>query len=294
MKRWLGQQGNVVVEDHRIAPELGWNIKPMLLSALLDRGLPEVVWIDSDVILTRPIREHFAGLDEQSLLVTEEPYFNEVRFLTRRASAWGLTASRDLPHMTNSCVVRVTQAHRGLLAAWQNLLDRPDYKSAQQLPKLERPFHMVGDQDAMAALLGSHDFAHIPVRFLRRDREIAQCLYEDGFGPWGRLRNIRRLPPLVHALGSKPWRGNAHSPLYIEVHPYRYAAEPYRENLSPDERGWLDGRSKRAWLHHCLALGNPSLSGLWPAVGKRVLRVRRGVTRALAGQFGRNLPKLAR
>jgi len=39
----------------------------------------------------------------------------------------------------------------------------PDYVAAQKKPPHERPFHFFGDQDALTALLGSVEFAEVPV-----------------------------------------------------------------------------------------------------------------------------------
>lgn len=278
---WLRDFPNVVQESAAIDPGLTWNVKARLLTKLLDDSLGAVVWIDSDVIVTAPISRHFDGLADDVLVVAEEFFTYRNRGVAVRTKGWGLPVGRDLPFTPNSAVLRVTDRHRALLSAWQGLLDRPDYKALQAGPWSDRPFFMMGDQDALSAILGSADFASIPVRAIRRGRDIAQCFRADGYSSTERLANLRRMPPFVHAQGEKPWRAIDNRTTYQHVSPYWYAARPYESQLDPDERRWLMQRPMAAKILHILALGHPSLAGLLPAVqGVTAKRVSAAVRRA--------------
>lgn len=252
----------------------GWNIKPALFAQLLDEGVNEVVWMDSDIILTAPVGHFFAGLENDHLLVAEEYFTLRNRGVFCRTRGWGLPTGRRLPFTPNSCVMRVTRRHADFIAAWQELLNRPDYRAMQARPWEQRPFHMMGDQDAMSAVLGSRDFAGMKIAHLRAGRDIAQCFAADGYSPIDRLRNGRRLPAFVHAQGQKPWSAEGQTLLHNELGPYRHVAMDYAADLQPAERDWLGQKSRMAVFLERVALGNPNLAGLLPAathlVGKRI------------------------
>jgi hypothetical protein len=165
----------------------------------------------------------------------------------------------------NSGLLRVDNSHRSLLEDWKRLLDRHDYGLVQRMPARERPLHMVSDQDALTALLGSSRHAAIPLHLLKRGVDIAQCAGPSGFTPAERLRSLRRgHPPIVHAVALKPWQhdtparlaltGKAgmrvrYENLHLRLSPYTIVARAYAgeadvslEQLSPRnavERGLL-------------------------------------------------------
>jgi len=39
---------------------------------LLDQGFDEVIWIDSDILVTRNIADVFSGLDSETIAATED------------------------------------------------------------------------------------------------------------------------------------------------------------------------------------------------------------------------------
>jgi len=269
LRDWLDAFPNVVKEHLKIDPALTWNIKAKLFFDLFEKGLTSVVWIDSDIIVTAPIGHFFAARPE-ALLTAEEYYRFSNQGVMARTRGWGLPPGRELPFTPNNCVMRMTSRHLDLIAAWQELLDRPDYQATQARPWQERPFYMMGDQEALSALMGSQGFADIAVQWLRRGRDIAQCFKADGYSPVERLSNLGRQPPFIHAQGEKPWRLSAASKTYHYVSPYWYAAYAYRDALLPQERGWLDQRPAQAVLLDRLAFGNPNLAGFPSAMAFQI------------------------
>ncbi len=209
-RQWAGRQPRLRLHTSRPDGPPGWNVKPAVLLDRLAAGHDEVVWLDSDIVLAGDFRPACRGLAPDVCVVAEElPWPSGGDGSAPRTRAFGFDVGRAFPRAINSGVVRVTPAHRALLDAWRELLARSDYLDAQRLKAGERPLHHVGDQDGLAALLGSTGFAAVPVRLLRSPRDI---LYA-GWGPYdgyplsARLRHLATgLPPLVHAFGAqKPW-----------------------------------------------------------------------------------------
>lgn len=281
---WAAKRPNVDLHADVFDNLKGWNNRPYYILSLLDAGLSEVVWMDHDIILTAPIRHHFSNAAEELFIATEEPILTPAMarlFGSRkgpgslpRTAAWGLRpGNRPLASTVNAGIMRVTESHRPLFEAWLNLLARPDYVAAQSGPYEQRPYHMVGSQDSLTALLGSDRFQDLPVKLLRRGRDIAQCFQSDGYSVAERLANLARgLPPMVHAMGQKPWRNESQSVPYLDLSPYRYAARAFSDHLSDKERRWMKLASATSRICDFLALGNPNLAGLPPAAAQTVSR----------------------
>jgi hypothetical protein len=232
---WLRRYPQVTLD---ICPELrsrGWDAKPPLLMNLLDAGHKSVVWMDSDVIVTRDFRALIVGSD--TLVVAEEPRLNAYA-VRQRTLGWGWKFERSLPGV-NTCVVRVTSAHRDLLAEWHACLSQPDYQAARMLPFQQRMPHVLGDQDVLSGLLCSAQFAHLDVFVMPCGEAVLQHFRADGYPPRQRIAHwLHGMPPLIHCQGLKPWRFPSvpsliweprkffHN-LYLEGSPYSYYARQY-------------------------------------------------------------------
>ncbi len=231
---WVGQQPNVISLLVRAVPATGWNIKPTVLLEML-RSHSEVLWMDSDIIVTGDIRKYFAGLPPNVVVATEETYWGQQQGGNSRTVEWGLEVARPLPCTVNSGVIRVTRHHEGMLQAWQTMLKHPTYVLAQSKPWYERPIHMIGDQEALTGLLGSKDFVHLPVRLLRRGAEIAQCFGPAGFTPGERVRALLGEGPfMIHAMGPKPWLRQLKAPKMLGTRPRVAALRSWYEYLALD------------------------------------------------------------
>lgn len=253
----------------------GWNIKPTLLADRLDAGYREVVWLDADIVLTRDFRQHWPAHD--SCVVVEEWAQEPNDRSSVRTRAFGLEVGREFPRAINSAVVRVTPAHRALIARWATLLARPEYLRDQSRPTSERPVHHTGDQDALAALLGSRDFDDVPVRLMRSPHDIAHahvCVYAS-YPISHRLTHLYSgLPPLIHALGlPKPWSAAFQSRRAVGLSPYCAVAAPYAQDLG-EPAEWLRPRTLWGRASHALALGSPCLRDLPTALAGELRRWR--------------------
>lgn len=264
---------NVAV-DRRKRQATGWNVKPaVMIEALCEDDHP-VLWVDSDILLSAPISSLLANFDPTHVVLAEEPRGVRNPGSQLRTLAWDLGSGRHIKFGLNSCIVRVSRAHLPLLIAWAALLADPGYLEAQGRPWHERPPWLMGDQDPLAALLGSNVFASIPIGLLRQGSDIAQCFNEDGFSVAARLAHaFRPLPPIVHAQGAiKPWHVRSPRAVHLELSPYRWAAQPFANVLQPAEQEWLNLSSPIAKLLNTLAFEDAALAGLGPALWRTLLR----------------------
>jgi hypothetical protein len=248
-----------------------YDIKPVALLTVLEAGARSVIWIDSDILIARDFRPIFAGLDDGMIAVTEEALCSSHGDPDGlRARLWGMPVGRVLPFTLNTGVVRVTQSHLPLLRAWNALLQSEAYRSGQALPWDQRGLHVLGDQEVLTALLASEPYAGVPLRFLRRGRDIIQFFGSTGYTTAERVGNLRHgLPPFIHSQGFRPWwprepTGSGWSDrfatVYRDLSPYTVAAQSYADVL--DDPTWLTPPSRTARLLRGLGAANVALTGL--------------------------------
>lgn len=282
---WIRQFPQVDLDTRALSEAKGWNVKPQALLALLRAGHDAVLWIDSDIIVTRDFRNDFDHLGPQTIVGTEEALWgNYSDAHAWRAQRWGMRIGRELPFTLNTAVLRVTSAHIPLLLEWQKLLDTEAYKCAQVLKADQRPGHMFGDQDVLTALLTSREFSHTDVKFLRRGSDIIQYFGLSGYTCVERLRNLINGPPrFVHSQVFKPWvkfrtarsienMRDFLDTLYLDLSPYTLAARKYERDLmvaSP----WMRPQSTTAALMRILGLWYAPLVGLPIAIGADFVRI---------------------
>lgn len=289
---WVDKQPNARITRFRHIQGSGWNIKPSVLLETLET-YEDVVWIDSDIIITGDITPCVTGLDTAVLLATEETHWGQQQGGDFRTLAWGLRSGRALPCTINSGVLRVTKDHVPLLRAWQAMLVHPQYLKSQSQSWYARPLHMVGDQEALTGLLGATDFASTPIRLLRRGTDIAQCFGPAGYTPMERIRALfGGDPKFIHAMGPKPWLRKITPPAFfrrgdlvrgwrdwyqflsLDTSPYCIAARRYRAHPELD-LNWTSPRSCIGKVLSQLGGNRPAGPGLAVAIfdhGVRRLR----------------------
>ena len=273
----------VTLVPHRPAGANSWNCKPQALLAVLDGGATEAVWLDSDLALARPCDGLFADLDPATMVVAEEMRSSRQQGSLARTQGWGLPPGRAFPVTINSCVLRVTASHRPLLLRWRELLADDRYQTAQRAPFLQRPIWFQGDQDVLNALLGSQEFAGVPVRFLKSGRDI---IHSSGltrsYSVRERLGGLfgRRIPPFLHNPAAKAWhaldpaepkaRYRFAERLFVETSPYVALARKYAGRLGPDQ-AWLRHRTPCGMILRGLGCGHYALRGLPAAAALTLL-----------------------
>jgi lipopolysaccharide biosynthesis glycosyltransferase len=267
---WLKQHPQVQMRELLAKEVKGWNVKPDLLLQLLDEGHEEVIWIDTDILLTKDFRFLISDERANNLIVAQEYRWEPMQGSSTRTQGWKLPYGRELDSAVCSCFIRVTPSHRELLEAWRDCLREPVYLEAQASGN--RPFYLLSDQDALTALLGSSRFADIKIDWLKRGLDIVHCFREDGFTVGERLVSIfRGLPVFVHAQGPKPWR-NMHQEVYLELSPYSSVAQQYRQSLDEDS-SWIDVKSGLGKILNMATFAHPSLRGLLIALQAQLKRI---------------------
>jgi hypothetical protein len=281
---WLKRFSQVRVCEERLPSSGSYNVKPWVLLDGLAGGAEACLWLDTDIVVNGSL-DFVAAVSPETIVVTQDPW-EYAEGSTHRCDTWGLAAGRSLPGPLNSAVVRVTRHHEELLKVWQRIVSTEEYLAEQAKPIPERNQHMLGDQDALSALLAAKEFCSIPVRRLKHSTEILQHHGAGAYGPLERWSNlIHGMPPLIHAMGSiKPWKmperpGLFRSPrdyyerTYLELSPYVHSARQYHSELG-EEAGWLDTRTFAGFVGTIAAFNRPALKGLVQATLHRARRPR--------------------
>ena len=125
----------------------GWDVKPAVILDALNRGYDEVLWLDSDLILTRPVDALWRGHSPDVFVVAEECKYGLKPYGYQRTVGWGLAKGRTFRRSVNTCVIRVTGLHKSLIETWTHLIRSNEYRKHTS----SRPIHVFGDQDVLHA-----------------------------------------------------------------------------------------------------------------------------------------------
>jgi Nucleotide-diphospho-sugar transferase len=297
---WIKRCPQVQLQKIQPAKGYGWNIKPRAIMHMMDEGFDEVIWIDSDIIVTRNPRQVFAPLESNVLVATEDALGDDRHDRNAlRARLWGFPVGRALPFGLNSGVLRVTTHHYHLMERWWQLLQSDTYQEFQRREWRQRPVHMLGDQDVLTALVTSKEFSEIPLHILRRGKHILQFNGVYGYTLAERMRNLLGECPLfIHSFAGKPWserwRDSSFNlreylkKVYLDLSPYTLSAMRFRRDLECDTE-WMQPHYVLSRILRTLGMGCPALVGLPIAAfmdGVRLLKSMRRSQRL-------NLPVLA-
>lgn len=266
VRAWAERRPEVILTTSRPEGVSGWDVKAWLLLQELNAGNGEALWLDDDIIVTRPISPILKEFPPDILLVAEE---------WDRVDAAGVAHLWEVPPVRpvapiNSCFVRATESQRPLLERWLQATQDARYRKAQSLPFDKRPWRLSSDQVLLTALLGSEEFCRTPFNRIRMGKHIAQCAGSSGYAPGDRLRDLfRGLPPMIHCIGRKPWTPTsdlqgAHRFMLdfaTDVSPYVLAARKVAGDLNMTP-AWIEARTAPGSLFRGLAFRHPALAGL--------------------------------
>lgn len=265
VRAWARTRPEVELTTTRPEGVTGWDAKPWVMLQELNRGSSQVLWLDDDIVVTRPISSMLREFPDDDLLFAEE----WGRWMVSATDFWGMRSARPIL-LFNNCLIRVTQAHRPLLERWLQMTRDPRYREAQALPYEKRPVQAQHDGWLFIALLEGEEFGQVPYQCIRRGRHIAQCAGSSGYGPLDRLLDLfRGLPPLIHGLGRKPWDVPLESgrmqrfllDLATDLSPYVLAVRKVAKKVgrSPD---WLEPRTRLGAAFRTLTGNHPGTAGL--------------------------------
>jgi len=274
VRGWPARFPFLSLEENRPGAAPGWDCKPHVLLRHLDAGVPEAIWLDSDLLALRSLEDLMSSLSPEVFVIAQEPRSaNHGDYTTEsRTAAWALEVGREIPMVLNSCILRATQRHTRLLRRWCELMRDENYRREADRPREERAAYFFGDQDALSALLASPEFADIPLRVLTTGRDIIQSSGPLAFTLRERWRcHFGPGPWAVHAIDIKPWiflqpsqtrrNGSALERLFAETSPYTWAARHYLAQTSASRVGWMRAQSLLGGLLNLLSFGQLSLRG---------------------------------
>jgi hypothetical protein len=264
LEQWLSEFQPVRLYNKSYG-QSGWNVKPEIILFFLRLLKEDIMWLDSDIILTAPVSPYIGQFPASTLIVAEEPPGPFPPGSILRTNGWGKPIGRSISKSINSGFIRVSNSHCKLMSAWREALTDERYRKAQGLNWWLRPAPFYGDQDALSALLGSKDHSDVPIVFLRSGIEIAQCHGPDGYAWQRRIANaFKGMPALIHAQGKKPWLSEGRTLVHLDVSPYKLAALHYKEDI--EESDWLRIHTTIGRFLMRITLGEPNLAGLVPSL----------------------------
>ena len=282
---WIKKYPEVRLQTGHLANGYGWNVKPQAIMSMMDQGYDEVIWIDSDVIVTRNMLHIFGQLKNDIVVVTEDAISDERDDRNAlRARLWKLPVGRILPFGLNTGVLRVTKENYNLMERWWELLQSAQYQDFQKREWRKRPIHMLGDQDVLTALLTSKEFSEIPVQILRRGKDILQFNGIYGYTVAERVRNLLGdCPTFIHSFAGKPWSerwGLRQSydlrdyikRVYLDLSPYTLSAKHFRDKLDCDTE-WMEPHYALSRVLRVLGMGCRELVGLPIAIFMDLARI---------------------
>jgi hypothetical protein len=263
---------------------------------LMEEGFDEVIWIDSDIVVKEDIGRIFVDFRRDTIAVSEHTLGAPERDDRDgfRARSWGLPVGRVLPAAVSSGVLRVTKEHYHLMERWWELLKSEVYQNFQKKEWRHRPFHMLGDQDVLTALLTSEEFAQVPIYLLRRGQHIIQFDGVWGYTTAERMRNLLGDGPgFIHSGAGKPWSDQWIEPpslreyikkVYLDLSPYTLSVLEFRRELDCDTE-WMEPHYVLSRILRMLGMGKLALSGLPMAVILDVARIPKALRQSAHATF---------
>lgn len=237
-----------------------WNVKPSVLLSGFRDGHDEVMWFDSDMVVSGDLGAVLAAIPSTTVVATEEYFWGHAQGSDARTTGLGLEVARTFPATVNTCLLRVSRTHLPLVEDWSRILASDAYLSVVWEPATRRPLHFGSDLHVFTGLLGSTTYADVPVVQLRRGSEIAQCYGPSGWTVAERWQSRDELPLVLHAMGTKPWEAPrsrsgslalrartraAYEAVHQDLTPYVVAAAGYRGRFLGDD-SWLEPRTRTA------------------------------------------------
>jgi hypothetical protein len=255
------------------------HIKPLLILHLFERGITDVTWLDTDLLILRDLEPLLAGLDDDTILVAQEERAREFEFNAKLLDHYGLKPLRPLSCHVNSCVIRVTARHRPLMEKFLACLLDPVFVEQQSKPPGEKIADFAFEQDILQMLLSSRGAGwtpEFPVQFILKGPGIIQELGVTTYKLRNRLRNglgLRR-PWMVHVPGTKPWCPDAGSRRRRAASVYSAFASAYRDQVQED-MSWINSAGLSSRIARWLSFGQPHWVGWGHCLAGMTLRLLR-------------------
>jgi hypothetical protein len=255
------------------------HVKPVFVLELFARGINDVTWLDTDLLVLRDPAELLDPLDDETLLVAEDmnpPVAPSPRLLEN----YRLTPSRKLESRVNTCILRVTARHKVLLEKFLACLLDPLFLEQQEKPAAERLSDFAFEQKILELLLTASDADWSPtfsVRFVPDGSGIIQELGVTTYGLRDRFRNGIgwSRPWFVHVPGEiKPWLSGARTRAYRAASVYSSFAERYKTEVE-EEMWWPNSAGFSSRIGRLLSFGSSHWMGWAHCLAGKIWRLLR-------------------
>ena len=241
------------------------HVKPLFMLHLFERGITDVTWLDTDMLVLRNLEPLLAPLRDDTLLVAQEEMGRKFEHNRTLLAHYRLEPRRPLEFHVNSCVIRATVRHKPLLEKYLACLLDPVFVAQQTKPPAEKIHDFAFEQNILEILLASGGRAwnpDFPVQFIPKGPGIIQELGVTTYKLRNRLRNGLRIrhPWLVHVPGGKPWSPDPRARQYRAASVYSAFAETYRHQVDED-MSWANSAGWSSRIARCLSFGQPHWVG---------------------------------
>lgn len=261
------------------------HIKAVVILELFKRGISDVTWLDTDLLVLRDLEPLFEPLSDDTVLVSQEETGYPFEFNRTLLAHYRLKPQRQLEFNVNSCVIRVTTRHRDLIERYLACLLDPMFIEQQSKPLAEKNPNFAFEQGILEMLLCGGDESWKPawpVEFIMKGPGIVQELGVTTYRLRYRLLNglgLRR-PWFIHVPGvAKPWNTDAASRRHRAASVYSAFANHYRQQVEED-MSWVNSAGFSSRLARILSLGQPHWIGWAHCLAGKIWRLlRTGTTR---------------
>jgi hypothetical protein len=241
------------------------HVKPVLILELFSRGITDVTWLDTDLIVLRNLEPLLEPLDNQTLLVAQDMDY-DFQFHEKLLQHYRLTPSRKLEYCVNTCVLRATTQHAALMEKYQAFLLDPFFLEQQGKSESEKLPEFAFEQKILELLVSSEGEEWRPeytVKFIPEGSGIIQELGVTTYGLRDRLLNGLGFnkPWFAHIPGAvKPWDSNTRSRYYRGASVYSSFAENYKDQMEED-MSWANSSGASSRIARFLYFGKPHWMG---------------------------------
>ncbi len=250
-----------------------WHVKAALMLKLFEMGLPEVTWLDADLIVLRDLEELLAPLDDQTLLVAREMNY-PFAYNHFVMEPYGLQPDHELEGCVNTCVTRMTIHHTPVLKKMIEYMNVPFFLEECAKPPGIRHAKFLHDQSILELLLCTRNKEWVPsspVAFIPAGKGIIQELGVTTYSLFDRISNGLgwNRPWCVHILGVKPWAMGAEAQSYRATAVYSAFAKEYEDEVE-EPMPWLRATGWKNWQAKAFSFGQPHWVGIGHCVAGKI------------------------
>jgi hypothetical protein len=258
-------------------------VKVLMFLHLFERGVTDVTWLDTDIMVLRDMEPLLAPLDAETVLVAQDMDY-AFHYNPALMEHYHRKPQRKLDFCVTTALLRLTTRHTPLLQKLLVYLQDPFFLEQQALHYSKRIEGFGYEQKVFEMLLCTTDddsSPSYPVHFIREGSGIVQELGVTTYGLRDRLCNGLGLtrPWIIHMPGLKSWDAAPRVRKYRSACVFSAIAASYAGQIE-EPMDWVNSAGISSRLARLLSLGQPHWVGFWHCFGGKLLRfLRTGTTR---------------